>query len=236
MAATLAVAWLCARGTRTPVAMACGWIFFLDPFLVAGYRGGRVDCWALAACFGCCWILSSLRYVGDHRRRYIGIALAGALAVLGFLFWPSVVMSFPVIVAEAVLVVREWAGGKRLLQWSVRVLSLFAAGPLVTGALVTIPVWHVLQDMISDLLLNANNDLQLRGPRRHDSSRALPDATRAHSLASSVRGRRCVHARESSSRCGPGRPTRVHAGNKRVRSSPNVLTACCTGSSRRLGR
>ncbi len=159
--ASLAVAWLVARGTRRPIALMCGWAFLLDPFFVASYRGARVDGLALAGCFASCWVLSSLREVVSPSQRHIGLAMAGAMAVAGLFCWPAAIMAFPVILMEGAQLVRAWTRGTRLLSWSLRAITLFAAGGLVVAMAAVLPMWHEIGRMSGDFLQISGSDLKV---------------------------------------------------------------------------
>ena len=142
VAATVALGWLLSRG----VPQAASWLlclaFFLDPLLVQGYRGARVDVWAMAFCLTSCWVLRHVLSQSDKRlpSKWF-VMLAGGLAAAAVFLWPTSIVLYPLIMVELAYLVRKI---KEAASWksTVSYLLAFAAGGLVLTVLLIIPVIH----------------------------------------------------------------------------------------------
>jgi hypothetical protein len=146
-AATIVVMWLRTRGVSCLAALLLGLVFLLDPLFVQGYRGARVDCWAIALCVASCWLLR--RAASQARQEYSSggvVALAGGLAATAALIWPSAVFLYPLVAAEGVEL------SKNLKKALVLRFAVFAIVGAI-GALIIwlIPVWPQSSTLLSDL-------------------------------------------------------------------------------------
>jgi hypothetical protein len=92
VAASLLLFWLRARGVRPLPALALAGTYLLDPLVAQSYKGGRVDCLAMAFMF-----LAAL--LGRRHSRTMDL-LAGAFVALGMLTWPSAFLLLPLVMVE----------------------------------------------------------------------------------------------------------------------------------------
>jgi hypothetical protein len=147
LAASLAMGWLLARGTRPTAAAALGFVFFTAPAFAFTYRVGRVDCWALATCFGGLWVLRS-RFAS--RRILSACAVAGALAGLALFVWPSSLLVYPLLLAELLLVSRDLPGSRSRIGLPAAGIASAAVGALAAAAVLLIPLRAQLPTIARD--------------------------------------------------------------------------------------
>lgn len=149
LAATALLGWLRARGTPAIVALILAAAFLLDPAFSHIYRGGRIDGWTLGACLAACWLLRQCVNDRTSDRPIRGrVALAGALTVAAFFFWPTAPALYPLIGLELIglaLAVTRDGRPARSFAW-VAAFSWFAAGASVALLIFSVPVlldWEV---------------------------------------------------------------------------------------------
>jgi hypothetical protein len=152
IAATASVGWLLSMKTYRPVALILGVVFLLDPMFVQSYRGGRVDCWALACCFGSCWMVRYAMSQMIKRRPFRRmLAAAGGIASVAFFAWPSAVLTYPLVLAElSVFLLQEHGLGESYTNVA-RSLMAFVTGALTMTLLLLIPLWHLLKVVLNDV-------------------------------------------------------------------------------------
>jgi len=157
IAATLALGWLLARNVPKMAAWFISLIFLLDPLYVSSYRGGRVDCWAMALCFASCWILRRLiSSIKNNRFFTLMIGFAGFLTTSAFFIWPSAVILYPLVILELVILIVNGQAGHRNLQKALLEIVAFIAGIVLAMILLIIPILPHIKRIFNDLLLVSN--------------------------------------------------------------------------------
>lgn len=115
--ATLALyGWLRSRGTVAAVAALCGLTFLWDPLFTQGYRGARVDCWAMGLFLAALWATRSPALAAlPYRLGPIGIAegIAGVLIGAAGMTWISTVLLIPLYIHETIADEASRPGGNR---------------------------------------------------------------------------------------------------------------------------
>jgi hypothetical protein len=152
IAATASVGWLLAMKTYRPIALILGLVFLLDYIFVQSYRGARVDCWVLALCFGACWVV---RYAMSRMReerpfRWL-LTMGGSMAAIAFFVWPSAVLTYPLVLAELLVLLREEYSIRKSGASILRSVMAFVTSGLVTTSLLLIPIWHLLKTVFNDI-------------------------------------------------------------------------------------
>jgi hypothetical protein len=141
--------WLLARGTLPWVALGCALIFLWDPLFVEGYRGARVDSWAMAFMLFALW---SVRAAGGRQQSSLGPArwqvVAGLCVAVAGLIWVSAILLVPLLIYE-VLAVRRFAGA----PWMGAVVDLLWVGAIAALfiALLLLPQLSHLSAMVDGL-------------------------------------------------------------------------------------
>lgn len=154
IAATAAISWLLARGTPCVASFILGFVFLLDPLFVQGYRGGRVDCWALALVFAACWTVRSAGNVEPNSRAQFKLlmTLGGGLTAAAAYVWLTAVLTFPLIIAEIAVVLRQLCNAgnaRKYLQVLFGSIS-FATGGLIVLAVFITPILPQFATIIGD--------------------------------------------------------------------------------------
>lgn len=147
IAASIFLGYLLSRQTPKKVAYLIALLFLLNPLFTQSYRGVRLECWAIAVCFGACWALRSatlevIKLKKLERRWLALVALSGGLFSLELFIWPSAVLLLPLILVEFINLIQKtyYCKGKRSFIWiQILVFTIFAA--IVSGIL-TMPIWH----------------------------------------------------------------------------------------------
>src|SRR5215216_6211917 len=153
VAATVLVGWLLSMKTYRPVSLILGLVFLLDPIFVQSYRGARVDCWALAFCFGACWAVRyAMSQMQGGRRFKSALAMGGILAAVAFFVWPSSVLTYPLVLAELIVLLREDYSMHRSGAGVLRSVAAFVVSGLAATFMLLIPVWHLLDTVFDDIL------------------------------------------------------------------------------------
>lgn len=107
MAASLALlGWLLARGTLPWIALGCSTLLLWDPVFAQGYRGGRVDGWAVACVLGACWLAQTAAWRNDDAGRgWRCVCLpaawmfpAGVLVGVAGHVWVSAILVVPLLI------------------------------------------------------------------------------------------------------------------------------------------
>lgn len=99
-AATSLVGWLIARGTNRKIVFVLGLIFLLDPLIVQAFTIARIDGWAMFLSLSSCWVLRGTHHFYSKEVIFTRLLLAGALASLAVITWPSAIFLFPLIILE----------------------------------------------------------------------------------------------------------------------------------------
>ena len=153
IAATASVGWLLSMKTYRPVALILGLIFLLDPMFVQSYRGSRVDCLALAFCFGACWAMRyAISKMGGGRPFRWVVAMGGGLAAVAFFVWPSAALTYPLVLAELIALLREDYLMRRNGVAILRSVTAFVIGGLAMTFVLLIPIWHLHKTIFNDIL------------------------------------------------------------------------------------
>lgn len=168
-AGSMALGWLAARGTIPAVALAGAALLLLDPSFTQGYRGARVDCWAIGFCLAAAWSLRAARQperCGRHAFR------AGLCAGVGGLIWPSVVFLGPLLLAEGWAAVRQTPAPDRW-RTACRGAVLFAVGAVGLFVVALIPFQAELRAMVADLFSISRSGLNLSSGGSHPRASQL---------------------------------------------------------------
>ena len=153
IAATASVGWLLSMKTYRPIALILGLVFLLDPMFVESYRGARVDCWALAFCFGACWAIRySIPNMRGGRPFRRAVAMGGGMAAVAFFVWPSAALTCPLVLAELIALLREDYSMRRNGAAILRSVTAFVIGGLTTTFVLLIPIWHLHKTVFHDML------------------------------------------------------------------------------------
>lgn len=95
--------WLRARSINPFWALACAVLFLWDPLFVQGYRGARVDGWAMGWMLAGFWVLRA-NLAGEDRRAWWTPRwwhlLAGLCVALSGLMWMSAILLVPLLLHE----------------------------------------------------------------------------------------------------------------------------------------
>jgi len=135
-AATITVAWLRTMGISPIFSLMLGLIFLLDPVFVSGYRGARVDSWAIALCITSCCLL---RHAAKHTKKiyfFGGWVLAGGFAATALMTWLPAIILFPLIAAEGFEISKSF---KNVLK--IKLIVSAIAGAAVTLIFLLAPLW-----------------------------------------------------------------------------------------------
>ncbi len=99
--------WLLARGTVPWIALVCSLLLLCDPSFTLGYRGARVDSWAIAFMLLACWAAVRGRREargegrGARAWRALGwFVLAGICTGVAGVIWVSAILLLPLLVHE----------------------------------------------------------------------------------------------------------------------------------------
>lgn len=154
LAALAIYGWLRSRGTVAPVAALCGLIFLWDPLFTQGYRGARVDAWAMGLFASALWATrSSLLATAPYRLGPIGVAegLAGILIGAAGMTWISTALLVPLYVHEAIANRASMTQGKggQLTAVLAR-LTVTGGVALATVVALLIPVSTTFTDLLGD--------------------------------------------------------------------------------------
>jgi hypothetical protein len=152
IAATASVGWLLSMKTYRPVALILGFVLLSDPMFVPSYRGGRVDCWALAFCFGACWMVRyAMSQMQKGRPFRWALAMAGGMVTVAFFIWPSASLIYPLALAELIVLLREEYSGRKSGAGVLRSAMSFVVSGLVMTFLLLIPIWNLLKTIFNDI-------------------------------------------------------------------------------------
>lgn len=168
VAATAAVSWLLAFGTKKYAAFLLGIIFFLDPLFVQSYTIARIDCWAIALCFFACWILRSNKSINNFNGR---IVVAGILVTLSFFIWPSALFLFPLVLLELISLVRNKISAYGFISLLKAFLILFSTC-FITTILILIPIASIAFDSIHNVIEGIRLNL-ISSPNSAENSSSL---------------------------------------------------------------
>ena len=91
--------WLLRKRCVGWISLVCALLFLWDPLFVEGYRGARVDSWAMAFVLACCWLLATAKDSSGYRQKSLLFAAGASLALSGFL-WVSAVILVPLVAYE----------------------------------------------------------------------------------------------------------------------------------------
>jgi len=151
-AATALLGWLLSMKTDRRVSVVLALIFLLDPMFVQNYRGARIDCWALTFCIGGCWLVRyAMARMQAGRPFRSAVTSAGVLVATSFFIWPSVAVTYPLVIAELFLLLRTQYAMRLSVTDIVRSVAAFAGGGLAATAMLLIPVWHLVDDFFNDI-------------------------------------------------------------------------------------
>jgi hypothetical protein len=144
LASAALLGWLLSRGVVAWIALACALLFLWDPVFAQGYRGARVDSWAMALMLSACWVVRS----GKSRSRLV---LAGICTGVAGLTWVSAILLLPLLAHEVVVHQRGAGTWWRGIWQSIGPLSLVAAGAVAAMATLLTPYAGSLPLMLADL-------------------------------------------------------------------------------------
>lgn len=151
IAASMALGWLLARRVPVYAAFGMSFAFLLDPLFVLSQRMARVDCWVIALCLACCWLLRQAKLKEDNSFERGRVLAAGGLAATAAFIWPSAVFLYPLILLELFHMAKaEKAGAFRIRNIALPVLY-FGVGGLVVAILLLIPIWQNLVIIFNDM-------------------------------------------------------------------------------------
>ena len=150
-AATMAFGWLKSRKVPRYAAYGLSIAFLIDPLFVLSQRIGRMDSWVIALCLASCWILS----ISSQKKQLpkIYLMIAGGLAIIAGLTWPSAVFLFPLILWELIKQ-GTWKGNKiGDFDWNLlfKKVGYFSLGGLIIGIFLLIPIWDNLTFIFRDM-------------------------------------------------------------------------------------
>ncbi len=152
IAATASIGWLLAIKTYRPISLILGLVFLLDYIFVQSYRSARVDCWALAFCFGACWALRyAMSQMQEGRAFRFAVAMGACMAATAFFVWPSAVLTYPLILAELLVLLREEYSMRQSGASILRSVLAFVISGLAMTALLLIPIWHLHKIVFNDI-------------------------------------------------------------------------------------
>jgi MFS family permease len=152
IAATASIGWLLSIKTYRLIALILGLVFLLDYIFSQSYRSARVDCWALAFCFGACWALRhAMSQMQKGRAFRFALAIGGSMAAIAFFIWPSAVLIYPLLLAELIALLREEYSMRQSGASIMRSAAAFAISGLVMTALLLIPIWHLHEIVFNDI-------------------------------------------------------------------------------------
>jgi hypothetical protein len=102
LASAALLGWLLFRGTIAWVAATCSLLLLWDPLFVEGYRGARVDSWAMACMLFALWIIAGgLENNKELRSKPAGWQVAAGLFIaLSGLIWVSAVLLLPLVALQ----------------------------------------------------------------------------------------------------------------------------------------
>ncbi|BAY66038.1 hypothetical protein NIES22_61510 [Calothrix brevissima NIES-22] len=163
IAATALLVWLLSRKTPKAISWLLALTFLLEPMFVQSYRGARIDCWAFAFCFGCCWLLRLAFNKFQNAQKFTWLVfLAGSVAAANMFVWPSAVLLYPLVLlefAELIWQVQIVSKNWKITLWQI---IAFVIGGIITACLLTIPIWQQFTMSLSDLQVMASGDRTLR--------------------------------------------------------------------------
>jgi hypothetical protein len=144
-------------------------ILLLDPVFFTGYRGNRVDCWAITAAFLSCLALQKTlaRSESDIPLRGLLAVLSGAVAAIGLSIWFSFVLLIPLI-AWQITAVASAGKPQRLLVNSTALIKLvlaWLAGFAACFALIQLPMLVGQPDAYQDLFRTTTRVVNLQSPQ-----------------------------------------------------------------------
>ena len=158
LASAAMLGWLRARGVDAGAALACSLIFILDPVFAQGYRGARVDAWAmgfmmLALLAIRAMLVNKCRHEAATWKPRVGHLLAAVCVAISGLFWVSAILLVPLLIHELLcdrgcdgkphVVGNRWLGVRDVI-W----VGAFAVGFF---ALLLIPIWQDIYKAVADL-------------------------------------------------------------------------------------
>ena len=158
VAATLALGWLLARSTKPLFAWLLSMAFLLDPNFVEGYRGARVDGWALALCFGAAWLLT--KRDNEVRPAWADFT-AGAMAGTAFMVWPTSPILYPLLMVQFASSHYTRSASHRGYGLVVSRAAIAALGGGIAVALLLIPVRNQLPAILGALHWHYATNLEL---------------------------------------------------------------------------
>ncbi|QYA25180.1 hypothetical protein G3I01_06525 [Gramella sp. MT6] len=159
LAATMAFGWLKSRNVPLYATYMLSLALLIDPLFVLSQRIGRMDSWVMALCFASCWILRSV----SQKNLKINIMIAGGLAIIAGLIWPSAVFLYPLIFLELLNQKQVNAYKKSFFSWRLffRKLGFFSLGAFIVGVVLLIPIWEslvtIFRDMFTMITRNINS-------------------------------------------------------------------------------
>ncbi|MDN3688887.1 hypothetical protein [Cyclobacterium jeungdonense] len=140
-AATSLVGFLIAKGIFKRFVFPLGLIFIFDPLIVQAFTIGRIDGWAMFFCLSSCWVLRETQYFYSRKLIFnFRLLLAGVLASLAILTWPSAIFLYPLIILELFRLARKsWENGGDFNE-SFSFLLVFIFGGIMSIILFLIPI------------------------------------------------------------------------------------------------
>lgn len=150
-AATMAFGWLKSRRVPDYAAFGLSLAFLIDPLFVLSQRIGRMDSWVMALCLASCWILSAAIRKQNPSLPKEKLILAGSIAGISALTWPSAVFLFPLIFLE--LLDFKEVKTSPVNKWRIVIprLLYFGIGGIGTTILLLIPIWESLVIIFNDM-------------------------------------------------------------------------------------
>lgn len=149
VAATLCRVWLLLKEATPLSAGLTAGIFLLDPIFVQGYKGARVDSWAMTFVF---LSLIAVR-VGLAQRNpkstFRWCILAGAFAVVAGFTWISAILIWPLVATELIISRSE----KKLV-----LLVGIGCGAIFAATILLLPVSGRLFESVSNTLSHVGSD------------------------------------------------------------------------------
>ncbi|SFH06165.1 glycosyltransferase family 39 protein [Pontibacter chinhatensis] len=151
LAATMALGWILARKVPVYAAFGLSLAFLLDPLFLLSQRMARVDSWVVALCLAACWILHSELKKDRNTAFRWQIMVAGGLAAMAALVWPSAVFLYPLILLELIQLPKSENAGPG--NWRSILINgvVFASGALIGIGVLILPVLQSIVIIYNDM-------------------------------------------------------------------------------------
>lgn len=146
-AASALLGWLLVAGSPAYIAVACASLFLWDPLLTHGYRGARVDVWAMGFMF-----LAFISLRKQHGEKKLNNFLAGFFVAVSGVTWISAILLIPLLAHEIYQTSKQNRNGHQKVSWGcVATTTQVSFGALVTVVLLLLPFFRIWEEMVLDL-------------------------------------------------------------------------------------